>query len=391
MAKTAEEQMITDAIKGTEQEIFADATGNDMPDTEAGEQGDRHLESMGSGLEGRDDDDEIVDQDGSEEEGDGAEDGDGDGKPARDAKTGQFKAKEGDEDEESSAEDGADPKGEKDAKAKPADKSDKGIPPGRLREEADRRRASEAERDTLRAERDAAREEAAAVKSEVSALSKRLDDLLTAVASGKLQQPNQPAQPAAAQEDDDPAPDIFADPEGYTEWSRRQVEKAVARVEQQREVDRVELSMQAAHERSGATFEEAYAAVTKLDPRVPGNRQLVQRIWSAPNPGKALIAWHNQNKTLAEVGDDPAAYREKIAKETREALMKDPEFRKQLLADLRAEAEGESGNGGGNKPRHVTRTPSLNGARGGAMGHVPDRRAVGNSDAEVFDFATSNN
>ena len=41
-----------------------------------------------------------------------------------------------------------------------------------------------------------------------------------------------------------------------------------------------------------------------------------------------MVGWHKRNKTLAEVGDNPTEYRERIAKETREALIKDPEFRK---------------------------------------------------------------
>src|SRR5581483_3221866 len=87
--------------------------------------------------------------------------------------------------------------------------------------------------------------------------------------------------------------------------------------------------------------------------------------YASPNPGEALVSWHKRSATLAEVGDDPAAYRERVAKETREALLKDPEFRKQLLADMR----GEAGVGDDGRPRTQVRLPkSLNGAQGSNVG-----------------------
>ena len=104
-------------------------------------------------------------------------------------------------------------------------------------------------------------------------------------------------------------------------------------------------------------------------------------MWNSPNPGEALVSWHKRNEALREVGDDPSAYKAKIAEETRQALANDPEFRKQLLEGLRAEAE----TGDGGKPRTVTRLPaSLNRAAGG--NHLRSDLADGdNSNTAIFD------
>jgi hypothetical protein len=362
--KTVEEQMVSDAIAATEKEIFAEAIGAPEADTDVGEQGDRSLEEMGNGLEGQHEDDEAADDTDADADGDDEAET-GDDKPKRDEKTGQFKPKaEGEKD------------GKQPAKVEADDTADKTgkVPPGRLREEAERRRVAE---EALAAER----AEKETIKGEVSALNKRLDDLMTAVASGKLAQPQAQPQKQAAEEDD-PRPDMFADPEAYEAWQDRRLARAVGQVQQTHEINRVEMSMQIAHEKHGKAFNEAYSAVINLDTRNPRNVQTVREIMASSNPGRALMQWHNQRKTLAEVGDDPAKYREKVAAETRAELMKDPEFRKQLLDELRAGASG----GDGGKPRTVIRgTPSLNGARGGSMGQITDRRNHGGStDADIF-------
>lgn len=357
MAKTVEEQMISDAIAGTEKEIFAEATGTDEADTEVGAQGNRSLEEMGDGLEGQNEDaeeNEESEETEVEETGEGLE---------RDPKTGQFK-----------------PKAEGDDKSKLAAKSDADagkVPPGRLREEADKRRTAEAASAAALAERDAALAKAAKLETDFGALNKRLDDLMTAIATGRVGQPQQ--QPAPKVEEE-PVPDIFADPEGYQRYMRNQVERTAHAGQQQLEQLRVELSMQAAHDKYEGQFEEAYKAVTSLNKNDPVAQQTVRRIWSSPNPGKALMSWHNQVKTLSEVGEDPTKYREKVEKDTRDKLLNDPDFIKQVMEKMRGEAENAGGQG---KPR-VRFAPSLNAARGGGMGQLTDRRPQDGSDAGVF-------
>jgi hypothetical protein len=120
--------------------------------------------------------------------------------------------------------------------------------------------------------------------------------------------------------------------------------------------------MAMAHNKHGDAFAKAYESVSKLNPQNPDDRATVQRIYSSPNPGEALVSWHKRTETLRRVGDDPDKYEKDIEARVRETLMKDPEFRKTLIEGARAEASvGEDG-----KPRTVLRLPkSLNGAVGG--------------------------
>ena len=131
---------------------------------------------------------------------------------------------------------------------------------------------------------------------------------------------------------------------------------------------------------------KANEAVNKLNPQNPDDRVTVQRIWQSPNPGEALVTWHRNQETLREVGNDPAAFKERIAKETRESLVKDPEFRKQLLADLRKEA-GASDDGNG-KPKSEFKLPrSLNGALGGTSRETVAASESDDSQNGIFESA----
>jgi len=98
------------------------------------------------------------------------------------------------------------------------------------------------------------------------------------------------------------------------------------------------------------------------------------------------VTWHRNQETLREVGNDPAAFKERIAKETRESLVKDPEFRKQLLADLRKEA-GASDDGNG-KPKSEFKLPrSLNGALGGTSRETVAASESDDSQNGIFESA----
>lgn len=59
-----------------------------------------------------------------------------------------------------------------------------------------------------------------------------------------------------------------------------------------REARSVNTSLGAAHERYGEDFEAAYKALTTQDHNDPIARATVQRIWDAPDSGKALMHWY---------------------------------------------------------------------------------------------------
>jgi len=349
---------ISDAIIATEKEIAGEAWGNE--DTDAADaSGDRSLEDIGDGLEGQhqaaSDDGEEAD---GEADGDGEGEGeDGEGEPEAEAAEAAAAAAAG--------------KGEVIPPKPAAGERPQGrVPPGVHREAQERARAAEAERDTLKGQ-------LTTFSDKLEQALRRIDDLSRAPRA----EPPKAAEPAAPKA----APDIFEDPKGFVDHMTGMFQSELSKRDTQLENNRVETSMAIAHAFHKDTFEKAFEAINKLNPSNPDDRATVQRIYKSPNPGEALVGWHKRSQTLAEVGDDPVAYRERIARETREALMKDPEFKKQLVAELRGEAaQGENGS-----PRTTTRLPgSLRRAAGSNLGAEPnDHRASDDSDQAVADAA----
>lgn len=362
LAEAALAAQIDNAVDATSMEIYASAWGDDEPVLD--ETGDRSIEGMGEGLEGQT---EVQDEGAEAEEGEGEE-----------SKTeGDGKEKEGETGKEGEGEDAA-AKAAADKLA--AERLPEGkVPPGRLREQTERTKAAETERDALKAQVEAER---ANSRKEIDELKGKFEGVLAAL------QRQQPAAPKAAAETKvESPPDIFEDPKGFAEYLTKGFQSELAQRDQKMESLRVDMSMQSAAGRHGDGFAKAYEAVTRLNPQNPDDQVTVRRIWASPNPGEALVTWHRNQETLREVGGDPAAFKERIAKETRETLMKDPEFRKQLIAELRGEA-GDDGNG---RPANtITRLPrSLNGATGGTSRERVDPSAGDDSQQAIFDSAFS--
>lgn len=343
---------ISDAIIATEKEIAGEAWGNEDTDV-VDASGDRSLEDIGDGLEGQHEAGAIVDE-GEEADGDEEDAGEGEGEGETDAEAAAAAAaaviapKPGA---------GEQPEGGR-------------VPSGKLREANERARAAEAERDAVKGQ-------LTTFNERLEAAMRRIDDLSRAPRA----EPPKPADPPAPKA----APDIFEDPKGFVEHITQGFQAELSKRDTQLENTRVETSMAIAHAFHKDGFEKAFEAINKLDPRNPDDRATVQRIYKSPNPGEALVSWHKRSQTLAEVGDDPAAYRKRVEDETREALMKDPEFRKQLVAELRGEAaQGENGS-----PRTTTRLPgSLRRAAGSNLGaDRHDHREADDSDQAVADAA----
>jgi hypothetical protein len=321
------EARIASAIDETQAEIFGAAFGKE--ETTEDETGDTSIEAMGEGLEGQ-----IEPGDDEEEAGEeGETEGEGEAEP--EPKPGEHKL------------------GEEGQPKPPVVPEPEGrVPPGRLREQTKRAEAAEASLAAVKAETS---QQIAALKSEFKA---QLDGVLAAL------------KPPAAKADDktaEAAPDlaslIFENPNEALAQITKGVDAKVAPIAQELSNLRVSLSLQLASGRHGDTFNAAIAEIAKLDQQNPDNQRLVAQLYNSPNPGEAVVQWHKRNVTLREVGDDPAAFRQKITTETREALMKDPEFRKQLIASLQAEASGET-NGSGRPNTSVRLPPSLNRANG---------------------------
>jgi hypothetical protein len=212
-----------------------------------------------------------------------------------------------------------------------------------LREEADRRRAAEAER---------ARDQA-----EIRELRARLDGL-------------ERTQPKKA--DDAPRkPDMFADPDGYEKWVLDQAEaRAAAKFEtQQRERDERRVNdafADAARGPRSFEFNAAYGALTQLDPRNPNAQATVRSIVNSHDPAKALFDWWDQNGA--------ADFRDSVLT--------------QLVPNYRPQGQRQPQRGATQPQREFRLPKSLNGATGGAHRATdPDLYNDRESESSVFDYA----
>lgn len=354
------DDMLGDAIKETDREIFAEATGSEQKPID--ETGDTSVEEMGDGLEGQHEPDEDGDTDsetdGEQEEGESEsqEDAEEDDRP-RDER-GQFKAKE----EEDGEGDKADAK---DRQREPSNR-DHRVPVGELKSEREKRQAVEREREAERK----------AFNDQIAALTQRINDL----AAGR-QTPQPQAQPQP-QQNRDPMPDILLDPQGYQAWQTRQFDQRIM-------VERANMQMRVAQIRHGETYDKAYAWVKGLDKSDPENQRVIASIEASPDIGEALVSTFRRAEALKEVGDDPAKYRAKV----RDDLLNDPEFLAEVAARLggeRGEPEPTRGQTDG-RPRQVYRIPkSLNGASGtgnSSKAASGDPELYNDSDKSVFSFA----
>ncbi|HWV45022.1 MAG TPA: hypothetical protein VN039_03170 [Nitrospira sp.] len=348
--------LVKEAIIETEKEIFGDAFGKEDMTLDAS--GDRSLEEMGAGLEGQHEPDED----------DGEADADGEN-PEVDAKT------EG----ESGKSDEAEGKGKQpdpEANADDGKGKDGRVPSGRVREANERARAAEAERDALKQQFEAQKAES---QKAIDALNARFDALMRA-----QQQTQQPRVEPAKTEPETP-PDIFEDPKGFAEYLQKGPKSALEQMERRFEEMRINNSMSMARVKHGETFDAAFQAFVEAGKSGdPEARVLGQRILKSSDPGEGVVQWHRRNETLRRVGSDPDAYEAKIKEDATKALMQDPNFRKQVIDELRAEAEtGDNG-----RPRTTVKLPpSLNRAAGNNRSMAGDRSAFDGSDSAIFDSA----
>lgn len=359
-----ENDLLATAIANTETEIFSEAVGRELPDGMDG-QVDRSVEEMGDGLEGQhepqgDEDAETGENTGKDDKSD----------ENRDPETGRFVKK--DEKADGEGDKVEDDKGElKDTPAEPENKSTHRVPVAELTRERKARQELERKLQETESARETERTQA---RSEFERLNARLDAILAGQGRTAPAQPQQTETPAPSETDL-----LFEDPAKF-------VDTVTQRIERQFTQKFVSADLARTHEVEGDKFTKAYEALTALPKDDVQARATVQRIWASPTPGRDIIRWHEQQESERAIraagGLDKM--RENAAKEARDALAKDPEFRKQLLADMQAEARGQTGG----TPRVVNRLPrSLNGAAGGTAPVSPNagRHSADNSDRGVFE------
>ena len=260
-----------------------------------------------------------------------------DGGPARDER-GRFAAKDGEPPPAQQAPPAADGQQQPpaDGQQRPADDG-AAVPSWRLREEREAREAAHA-----RAEQ----AERRALQTQM-----RLEQL-----ERHLQQKQNPPEPI----------DPLADPQGFLAMMREEFERG-------RMEDRLQFSMERAHEKHGEVFEQAYNAFCAT---APGNQQWAQSVLRRPNPGAEIVAWYNKERAYQEFGTDPKAYRSK--------LLEDPQFLAEAVAAANARATGQVN---GARPNNVTQRPvSLSRVPGGGPNPVDDNDV---SDRALFRHATA--
>lgn len=348
MGKVREEEILEQAMIETEKEIFGSAFGKEEMTLD--ETGDKSLEEMGEGLEGQH---EPEDED---------EDEDEDQNPEIDATADKDQDKP-----DSTTKDEKNPKVEEEVPVREGR-----VPAGRLREQTEKARAAESERDALKAELEATRTQS---RKDLDAINTKFDGVLAAM---RQQQPAPKSEPPKVDE----PPDLFEDPKGFAEYMQKGYQTELQRRDAAIHELRVETSLQVAHARYGDAFTNAFESAKNLDKNMPENQEVLGKIMRSPNPGEALVQWHKRNEVLRQVGDDPVKFRESAIAAERERLMKDPEFRRQILVELRAEAEtGDNG-----RPRTSTNLPpSLSRVPGGNSHLAGARDAMDDSDRAIFE------
>jgi hypothetical protein len=191
------------------------------------------------------------------------------------------------------------------------------VPSWRLREINEEKRTAQAERDALKTEN-------ARLAFERQEFQRRM---------AALENP-----PPKAEE-----PDPLMDPKGYREHMERRFEERLVS-------ERREMSLQSARKTYKEEFDQAYATAQEFL-RQGADPALQIRMNNSTDPGETLMQWFREVKVRAEVGSDPAAYKQKVLAES----LKDPEFRKSAMEAWRNEAQQNQGKG---RPMLA---PSMNG------------------------------
>ena len=164
---------------------------------------------------------------------------------------------------------------------------------------------------------------------EINEEKRALAEKVAAFEAERLQWQRQPAsqpQPEVKAE----KPDPLLDPEGYEKFLENKFEEKLLN-------DRRETSLANAHKTYKTEFDEAYTAAQQAMAR--GDQVIAVRMRTSRDPGETLIEWHREQKTRAEVGNDPNAYFEKKL----DAWLADPANQAKVIERARGTAQQQPG------------------------------------------------
>lgn len=170
------------------------------------------------------------------------------------------------------------------------------VPLQAVQAERDKRKEAQSEAEALR-------REVAELRGQVSVLSR---------------QPAQPQTPAEKPK-----------PKSFWESPDEFLAERTAPIQQEAITRHFMTSRMLAEDKFGAErvkeADDAIGALMQANPNDPEIIAMQQRIQNSPHPYRDLVTWHDRRKALAEIGEDPAAYRERL--------------RQELLAELQPAAQ----------------------------------------------------
>jgi hypothetical protein len=148
------------------------------------------------------------------------------------------------------------------------------------------------------------------------ALERQMTELVAAMKA------NQPAPPPVQQ------PEIWDNPR---EFVQAEMSPALERQQQAMMYNARLIAEARFGEQSVKEAQEAFDALVASGSMHPAD---YQKVMQSPNPFAEGVKWHQAHKIVSEVGTDPTAYKAKLRSE----LLNDPEFRKEMMAQLQQQA-----------------------------------------------------
>lgn len=218
-----------------------------------------------------------------------------------------------------------------------------GVPPGRLREVNEARRAAE---------------------QRAADLERRLAEV-----EARTRAPAPPTQPPA------PKPEIWDNPDAFVESAldpiKQQVTSRFERMSQRMAVKEY------GEDTVKGAFQALDAAVRARDPAaVAFHAQVLE----SDHPYADIVEWNKRTQAVARVGNDPEAW---LERELEERISKDPAFQAKMLERIRGQAASAASAARSSSPA-VSMPPSL--TRAAASAPVTGDDDV--SDAGLFRYAT---
>lgn len=166
-----------------------------------------------------------------------------------------------------------------------------------------------------------------------------------------------------------PPPDVLENPQAFAGHLEQAMEQRFRGM-------MVNMSFDMVRESNPTGFQAAWGALQ--DQIRSGNSRIRDEIISSPNPGSALMRWHQREETIRQIGDGGLdAYRQR----TLDEAMKDPNFRTRAMEAWRTEAQ-QTQTSASSPPPSI---PSLNRTTGASR--QLDQSAV--SGAELFEAASA--